>query len=280
MFMLPIQCSYINLNHATGRRKRFESSFMAHLQGRGFDLLRIPAIDKSAIQGPGMYATITDAEMACLQSHRYAILNAMQANNADKHHMICEDDCKFGEHTARLVYQTLEHMRHVDWDIIFTCVAIGNSRELASLVEVFEHLHPQRLTSFQRGQDFTFSGASCYLLNPKSASKFIALFKSTQHIDVPIDIFFRNLSHAGLLKTYFTFPFVTALDVADCPSYIQTDKLPIGQTLEAVANIYCINTPDEERQHLIARMENQIRSDALRAYGAACANFRQLSLNR
>lgn len=278
--MASIHCSYINLDQAVGRRLRLEANFREYMQDQDCELTRIPALGQSVIHAIHRPRNLTGSELGCIYSHCQAITSALQNSAPGRYHLICEDDCKFGEHSARLMRDTLHHMNSTgtDWDLIFTSVAIGCSTELGDLIDVFEYLLPRKLTSFQRGHEFTTSGASAYLLNPRSAAKLLPLFQDATRIKVPIDIYFRDLSKAGKIKTFFTFPFITGLDTADCASYIQTSNLPVGQTLGAFSNIYCINTPDAERKQLIADMESRIRSDALRAYGAACASYRQLNV--
>jgi GR25 family glycosyltransferase involved in LPS biosynthesis len=208
-----MRVTYINLDRETGRRTGLEANFAAHNQ-HGWTLSRFSALDAAALDAQGIQTTLRPSEAACFLSHRGAIEQSLVwPGNA----MILEDDCQFGASTQQLVVDAIRNMPR-DWDLLYTDICVPNFQ---AMIELFL-LRRQRASraSLIPLRGMPFAGATAYVINEKSKPVLAELFAQCD-LDIPYDLWLRQLVYDGVLTAFATFPFATTLSPEAETSQIQ-----------------------------------------------------------
>lgn len=237
---------YINLNSATERKSAFSRRFM-QFADPSWRLTRFEAISAQDQRVQGYPGASTVSEKACFLSHMHLMDKAIFNNT--KPFLICEDDCLMGPYTAPLLEKSLDFLKDKDWDLVFTQVGLSSIAQVKPLLKVHRALYPIKSVSFHPLKTYDWSGASCYLVNPKSAKKFRSVFSNSGRLDEPYDFFIRRMIREGHLNALFTFPFLTSLSVVEGDSFIQNHFTQrIGMALAAFGNLMCVNADEVEIQ--------------------------------
>ncbi len=238
---------YINLNRASDRKAAFSQRFI-QFADPSWRLTRFEAISAEDQRVQIYPGSIIASEKACFLSHIHLIDKAISINS--KPFLICEDDCLMGLYTAPLLERSLNFLSGKDWDLVFTQVGLSSISQIKPLLKVHRALYPIKSVSFHPLKTYDWSGASCYLVNPKSAKKLRMLFSNLNKLDEPYDFFIRRMVREGQLNALFTFPFLTSLRIVEGDSSIQSNAVQrIGMALAAFGNLMCVNADELEVQN-------------------------------
>ena len=203
-----MDCFYINLDSAEDRRLHIEKNFAANKKP-GWTLTCFPAIDKAYVARSNIAGMAKPAEKACFLSHQ--ILMGQHLGD-DKTYLIMEDDAAFGARTCALIDMVLERNKGLDWDILFTDVCIANLLTMFELVKHRRDLGEKKIdVEIMNLCGVEFAGSTAYIVNGRSKQKVHKALSAYTIIDLPYDLFLRQLSHSGALNIHSLFPFVTTL---------------------------------------------------------------------
>lgn len=206
--MAAMDCFYINLDSAKDRRLHIEKNFAAYKKP-GWTLTRFPAIDKAYVERNNIAGAAKPAEKACFLSHQ--ILMGRHLGD-DKSYLILEDDAAFGARTCTLIDTVLDHNKNLDWDILFTDVCIANMLTMFELVKHRQNLGEKKIdVEVMNLRGVEFAGSTAYIVNGKSKLKVHKALSAYTNVDLPYDLFLRQLSHCGALNIHSLFPFVTTV---------------------------------------------------------------------
>lgn len=226
-----MECVYINMDAATERRQSIESNFAA-CSPPGWQLRRFPAVNGRLAEQEGAEGRLSPAEKGCFLSHR-GILSQSQDDGAPL--FIVEDDAQFGQQTCKLIDELIEARDPDSWDLIFTDACIPIPQDMISLVQARRlATRDSQLMMFDM-RHLAFAGSTAYVVNGRAKSRMLQLLAQAAPLDVPYDLYLRQLIHAGSLRAYLAFPFVTTLSA-------QADQSSIhGQeevTMDIVRNAF------------------------------------------
>jgi GR25 family glycosyltransferase involved in LPS biosynthesis len=212
-----MDCFYINLASAVQRKINLENNF--HKNKRpGWTLTRFPAIDTEFVRGQNIAGGSSAAEKACFLSHKKAIgLNLDDRKPA----FVLEDDALFGAQSCAIIDDTLRKNRDLDWDVLYTDICIPTAATMIDLVKLRQTLATTNKITLMDLSKIPFAGATAYIVNAKSKRKMVELLESATEINVPYDLYVRNLIFASALKGFAVFPFVTSLSDFSESSQIQ-----------------------------------------------------------
>jgi len=205
-----MDCYFINLDSAADRKSRVEQNFEA-CKKPGWTLARFPAVDKDYVARNAIAGITRPGEKGCFLSHQ---LLMEQRLGDDKTYLILEDDAQFGVRTCTLIDMVLKRNADLDWDIMYTDVCIPNEITMFELLRYRRELRKKRIdVAFINLCGVGFAGTTAYLVNGKSKRKVYEALRAytSASIDLPYDLFLRQLSHRNALKIYSLFPFVTTV---------------------------------------------------------------------
>jgi len=203
-----MECFYINLASAADRKDKIETNFQA-CKKPGWTLSRFAAIDTDYVKNQNIQGRAKPAEKACFLSHKILIGSKLAEG---KTFFILEDDAIFGARTCDLVDTILRQNRNLDWDILFTDVCIPEITTMFELLKYRRKLGSEKLEiAFMDLSKTVFAGSTAYLVNAKSRQKIYDLLDAARAVDLPYDLYLRQLIRNSLLKGFSLFPFVTSL---------------------------------------------------------------------
>jgi GR25 family glycosyltransferase involved in LPS biosynthesis len=209
---MPV-CRYINLDAASARRASLEASFAA-ADPRGWRLERFPAL------GPGhkgLSGPISPAAQGCFHSHGEALAASL---SDDEPVMIVEDDAVFAPDTFAAIDDLLA--QPADWDLLLTEAAILDAALMVNLARARNALAAKGQAGVRDLKDRPFAGASSYVVRGAAKRK-VAEALAAGDLSRPVDLYLRDLSHAGRLKIAVAVPFLTSLAPAAAASQIGAD---------------------------------------------------------
>lgn len=212
-----MDCFYINLASAVQRKINLENNFHRN-QRPGWNLSRFPAIDTEFVKSQNIAGASSAAEKACFLSHKKAIgLNLDDRKSA----FILEDDALFGAQSCAIIDDTLKKNRDLEWDILYTDACIPDAGTMLDLIKLRQTLALTNKITLMDLSKMAFAGATAYIVNAKSKRKLHGLLDAATEINVPYDLYLRNLIFASSLKGFSLFPFVTSLSDFSESSQIQ-----------------------------------------------------------
>jgi GR25 family glycosyltransferase involved in LPS biosynthesis len=182
-------------------------------------LHRFSAIAGDNVDPTRFTAPLFQNEAACYLSHLEALKSQADAND---HVFILEDDAIFSTKTFEVLDVVLEKI-DFEWDIFYTDVSINNP---ALMLDFFKKRRDFESTSWIHFLDLKsipFAAASGYIINKKSIAKITTLLSSEAVLKNHIDLYYRGLIHAGLIKGFVAFPFLTSLSNLSEHSQIQPE---------------------------------------------------------
>jgi GR25 family glycosyltransferase involved in LPS biosynthesis len=159
-------------------------------------------------------------EKACFLSHKFAI---KQNLNAIEPILIMEDDAVIGKSTCEILDNFIKLGNKFEWDILFTDICVPQPTIMIELIELRKKLSAGNKTQILNLADFVFAGATSYILNPNSLEKVFRLLDAKDSLDIPYDLYLRELIFENKLKGFVIFPFVTTLSNESDTSQIQLD---------------------------------------------------------
>jgi GR25 family glycosyltransferase involved in LPS biosynthesis len=202
-----MECVYLNMDHQVARRQLLEDNFAA-CRLPDWHLTRIPAvgIDEAARQAiPGR---LREVEKAVILSHCKALGHVMLDPG---HTLILEDDVLLGPLSCERIQSAAVALPEDAWDLILTDVSIVEAHAMVRLFSVRRELVKTGEELLLPLRDFFFTGTPSYLVNRRFKSRMLQLLRGQASMDVPIDLFLRDLIVKGEVRAFFTFPFVTSL---------------------------------------------------------------------
>jgi GR25 family glycosyltransferase involved in LPS biosynthesis len=217
-----MDCIYINLDSAKERRRHVEKNFAVNKKP-DWTLSRFPAIDKIFIERNNIAGTAKPGEKGCFLSHQMLL---EQRLGDDKSYLVVEDDAMLGARTCTLIERVLESNRDLDWDILFTDVCIPSMPLMFELLKIRRDLCKRNIDVEPMNlRGVEFAGSTAYIVNGKSKRKIHEILSVYKNIDMPYDLFLRQLSHSGALKIYTLFPFVTTVSDLSDGSQIKAESV-------------------------------------------------------
>jgi GR25 family glycosyltransferase involved in LPS biosynthesis len=214
-----MDCFYINLDSAEDRKLHIEKNFAA-CKKPGWTLTRFQAIDKAYVKRNNIAGAAQSAEKACFLSHQ--ILMGQHLGD-EKSYLIMEDDAAFGARSCTLIDTLLERIEHLDWDILFTDCCIANMLTMFELVKRRRDLGEKKIDiEVMDLRGIEFAGSTAYIVNGKSKRKVHKALSAYTNVDLPYDLFLRQLSQSGALNVHSMFPFVTTVSDYCDDSQIKT----------------------------------------------------------
>lgn len=215
-----MDCIYINLAADIDKRKDIESLFSAYGPSH-WVLQRFEAIDKNYVQANSIKGNISDGAKGCFLSHK-SLLHQNLGNNNPL--LILEDDVVFTSQTFAVIDEILQQLAHnQSWDIIHTDICIPSPGAMIDFYMAKKDTPPNKINLINL-QDKFYASTAGYLINSKSIEKIFNLLNSAECIDQPIDLFYRTLTHAGVINSYVTLPFITSLSSKSKQTNIQTNE--------------------------------------------------------
>lgn len=220
-----MECFYINLDDATNRRDCIESNFFTH-KAFGWNLTRVPAIDKQYVEDNAIKGTLTSGEKGCFLSHKKTIVQSL---NNDENILILEDDAIIGEKTCSSIEVLIQEMyeKNIEWDILFSDIGIHFASRVGFFVEhrrQFDTIPELKIFNLE---NIIFTCATAYIINGKSKQK-IASLLDFEILDTPIDSLYNNLIKEKKIKAYIAFPFPTSVSDFANISTINDQKIDLG----------------------------------------------------
>lgn len=212
-----MHCHYINLEHATERKMALMRSFETHLRPP-WTLSRFSAIDHSIVQARGVQGRIKSGEKGCFLSH----MEVMALNqNATEPYMIVEDDVLWGPSTQVTMEKVMHALKGMTWDIVFTDVCIPTMETEVELFHLKRRLAPESSMLLLNLGEMMFAGSTAYVVNHQSTAKILSLLQAQPSLDLPYDLYLRQLFRQGALQGYCVFPFATSLSGESESSQVQ-----------------------------------------------------------
>ena len=215
-----MECFYINLDIASNRKLNIENNFLENKIGQ-WSLTRFPAIDVKYVEHHKIAGKLRSAEKACFLSHKFAI---KQNLNSREPILMMEDDAEIGKSTCAVLDNFIENGNKFEWDIMFTDVCFTRPTVMIELIQLRKQLSVRNEIRMLNLADFVFGGATSYILNPKSLEKVFHLLDAKTALDIPYDIYLRELIRENKLKGFVIFPFVTTLSSVSDKSQIQLEE--------------------------------------------------------
>ncbi|HEY5141688.1 MAG TPA: glycosyltransferase family 25 protein [Methylococcales bacterium] len=212
-----MECFYINLDSAHERRIQIESNFLENRSAE-WRLSRYSAIDTGFIESKMIAGSLRPSEKACFFSHKYLIRENLHNKNPI---FIMEDDVVFGKHTCAIVKSILSSSINLDWDILYTDIAVTQIATMCDLVKKRQRQTINNEIILLDLADITFAGSTSYILNPNSTSKIFNYLDAKKELNIPYDLYLRQLIHESKIKGYSFFPFITSLSEFSDISQIQ-----------------------------------------------------------
>jgi GR25 family glycosyltransferase involved in LPS biosynthesis len=215
-----MECFYINLDSANTRRVNLENNFLEH-KIENWSLTRFPAIDTSYIHAHKVGGNLRPGEKACFFSHKNLI--GAHLNNKNPI-LIMEDDAAFGKHTCKIVDGLLAN-NNLDWDILYTDFIAPDISTMADLIQWRHQLSPKNDVTILNLSEIPFAGSTSYILNSKSIRKIFDLLDAEDVLDIPYDLYLRNLIYEKKINGFSFFPFITSLSEFSESSQIQQNDM-------------------------------------------------------
>jgi GR25 family glycosyltransferase involved in LPS biosynthesis len=195
---------------------------------KNWTLNRFSAIDIHYVNKHKIPGSLRANEKACFLSHRQLIKNNITSKDPI---LFLEDDAIIGQQTCTILNQILQHHGDFEWDIIYTDVCIHQPDTMIDMINLRKDLKLQQKTQLLNLNNFSFAGATSYIINPLSLIKVDRLLSQEESLDVPYDIYLRTLVEKDILKGYVVFPFITTLSNDSEESQIQLTKTANTDTI-------------------------------------------------
>jgi GR25 family glycosyltransferase involved in LPS biosynthesis len=220
---------YINLESAMDRRLSIEKSFNESNSDSTHSLTRFNAVTADQIQSHNIGGTLTAAEKACFLSHRSIIeLN----KDATDFIWILEDDSRFSPQTISFLIESIRNLSNTNWDILMTDILVTNPADMLELALLKHQLNPSDIEVLSLNK-LVWAGSMSYVINPKSINKFLNSFNDLAILNVPYDLYLRDLVYSHKLSAFVTFPFITTQSTSSFESQIQNHNTELNQRIHS-----------------------------------------------
>jgi GR25 family glycosyltransferase involved in LPS biosynthesis len=204
---------YINLDSAVRRRSMLDE----HMQKVGLspriELERFSAIVPNEAQRREFHSSLPDfssGHMGCYLSHRACLEKRIAIGGDDSHHMVVEDDVIFSHQTERRLFETLDYLADKEWDLLYTDFIVETDAQKNELY-MARHAFDGNSVSLLDLHTRHFTGATCYIVNVRSLKKFHDVLAALSPVSKLLDWHVKQAVHAGQLKAFSVFPFITSV---------------------------------------------------------------------
>jgi GR25 family glycosyltransferase involved in LPS biosynthesis len=205
---------YINLDRSPDRRAQFEAELVRHNLTRAY--MRFAAADGNILHVPA--PSLSPGILGCWTSH-YLLLKKNLENKRHLH--VVEDDAIFVDCTAKVIHWAIASGYLDRCDILYTDVSIPL---LNDAYKTYKALYDKLVVRDAAGKienaqfqivdlsKISYASTTSFLVNKNSIRKLHDLYETEirRGPEMPIDLFIRQQSHAGVLKVGCIFPFVTS----------------------------------------------------------------------
>lgn len=258
-----MDCHYINLDTATLRRARLEQNFAKHARA-GWQLQRFAAVDTDQIRSKGIEGKQAPSARACFMSHRQLIEACL---DEERTILVLEDDAALGEDTCETIDRFLEDNPSFDWDIAFTDVSIPFVHTMIDLIRLRRQCAASGQVSLLDLSKMAFGGSTAYLVNGRSMRKVASALSDAKRIDVPYDIYLRNMFRERRLAGYVFFPFVTSLSEFSEFSQVQSSSaVPTDLLWNTFRKLIWLNRAVEQQREVLALIESRLCDEESRLF--------------
>lgn len=259
-----MKCYYINLDIATNRKLNIENNFLENNTGH-WSLTRFPAIDVKYVENKKIPGSLRSNEKACFLSHKFAI---KQNLNAIEPILIMEDDAVIGKSTCEILDNFLKLGSKFEWDILFTDVCVPHPTTMIELIELRKYLSASNKTQVLNLANFIFAGATSYILNPNSLEKIFHLLDAKNSLDIPYDLYLRQLISEHKLKGFVIFPFVTTLSNESDASQIQLSNTANTDLVwNTFRKMIWIDRKIEDSKFILERINHDVCDEESKQFG-------------
>lgn len=232
---------FINLDRATGRREALETA----LKKSGLTAYRrFPAIDGSTLPPAGK---LVPGVVGCFHSH-HRLLSAVPGDGRPIH--VLEDDAVVSKEFAPALQKAISGGRLAPFDLVFTDVFIPDDLHLIRLLKgMYDKYTADGTLQLLNLQQVPFACTSSYVVNPQSVERVRSLLEAelVRGPTLPVDLYLRQLAHAGTLKVGCLFPFLTCVaplestvgeyGVRDAASILLRQAFYVGADVAAVRRL-------------------------------------------
>jgi GR25 family glycosyltransferase involved in LPS biosynthesis len=214
-----MNCFYINLATAHQRKINFEHNFKSHCPN-DWSLRRLEAFPASDVLNKNIPGRLRPEEKGCFLSHKDSLRQGIDTNNL---FMVCEDDALFGATTFRILGPLLSKPAPsiTQWDILFTDVGMTDISAMIHLIQLKQKVFRNGSLEIVDLRGFPFIGAASYILTNSGAKKILAAIDKEAELNVPFDLFLRNLIQNGTIRGGVFMPFLTSITEDSDLSQIQ-----------------------------------------------------------
>mgnify|MGYP002135134769 CR=1 FL=1 len=137
--------------------------------------------------------------------------------------LIIEDDIVFNSQTFVLIENIIQQLdSNQQWDIIHTDICIPTAGAMIDFYLSKQKIPVNQLNLISL-QDKFYASTAGYIINSKSLQKVYNLLNNLESLDQPIDLYYRSLTHSGVLNSFATLPFITSLSSRSTQTNIQQD---------------------------------------------------------
>lgn len=263
-----MDCVYINLDRAQDRRITLERSFHGCRRGN-WELRRFRAIDAAYVQRHAIPGSLKANEKGCFLSHKFLIRGSLDNNRPI---FVLEDDAVLGTRTCAQLEELVRLRDAAAWDLAFTDFIVPDLGSMVGLLKLRQRLAGAGQIKLLDLSTLPFAGSTAYLVNGRSKGRLAALLDSAQSLDVPYDLFLRNLIYAGKLKACGFFPFITSLSSLSDQSEIQpASKTGAVLVWNAFRRLAWVDRDLEREQPLLQAIASRLCDPESTAFGTIFA---------
>ncbi len=202
-----MECLFINLDKDIERRASVERNF-ADVTMDGWWLTRYPALDKEDMDRWDVKGNVSPAEKACFLSHRSLVQSKLYKFEPI---LVVEDDVVFHPETFAIIDQLMTTLPLLSWDLIFLDICAPDPKLMIDLYWAMRTRPNRRQFALMDLKTMSFAGSTSYIVNGRSKHKLSRLLDRQGQIDIPYDIYLRDLVWKGQLDAFVIFPFVSTL---------------------------------------------------------------------
>ena len=230
---MNVHSYYINLDNAQDRRTFLEKNFYQTHPNNSF-LERVAAVDVNDVIERKVVGQLSDREKACYVSHTLALEKSLENQ---EHAFILEDDAYFGEHSKRLILESLAALEGLEWDVLYADIGLTNPADMTNFFSLRKELvdHSRATWRVLKLANIAYVGASAYIVNAKSKQKIAHYLRNQVRLDLPFDLELRRLVWEQQIHAYVIFPFATTLSPMADISQIQLKQTEV---IELVWNAF------------------------------------------
>lgn len=249
-----MDCVYINLDAAAGRRSAVERSF-ARSAPVGFTLRRLAAFSAAkASSFPGSRAA---TEKGCFLSHVAALRIAAASCQPT---LIVEDDVEFSPHAFTSAPQALA--RADGLDMLFCNVSIGNPYNWPLFRQERDRLGAAGSFRTIDLKPLHFGGSCAYFVTPASARKLLSILDAIASVDEPYDVLLAQLLDADRVSAAVIFPFVVRLTEEAWRSQIGNGASLLDDVSWVFRGLMFVDRDPALSQEAIARIREPLSANA------------------